>query len=890
MKHRKLILAIAAALMLSIPAVAVFNEKDLGHTLGVLRYELKQEYETQNRTQSRMGTMDRQQHRRMIEMIKKCNELALMLYSQNQDYTFDMTYALKTVTKEYESFNTQKMPFDDIIQRLDIEIERYSRLCESLRRLPPQLMDVEDLPDSLKYHNDSLQVSSRQLMEAMRNLAAFERGEHAHMHADDDGMDHSIHSEEEEAIAQEHRNTFALDEQGQIDRDSCLFYATSILKMYSATKDHIVIDNEQYANTNMRLKESYDYAQERYKNIQKKIFIQGQDDYFTVLPRFGQYVKRAFSDALQKYTANLDINEEGALRESEWRGPKVLGFIGIMIAWLIVATVLSIFGVKIAVRKSQKLQTVEFSRHIPCLTWLSGSVIFAITMMVLSKVIRNSYFSLAAGHLLVFAWLMAAIFLSLFIRLKGTQIKEGMKMYAPLIVMGLIVITFRIIFIPNRLVNLLLPPMLLGFLVWHLVVCIRYRNIVEDSDTLLGWITFIVLLATTVVAWAGYVLLSIELLIWWLFQVSAIESIVAIDVLLDRYFQEHLKKRIPAGHKPGEDMEITWFFDLVKRCAVPVLAILSIPLSIWLAADVFDLTSLCKDFYSRSLFNLTSSNGSEILRISVHNVVIIAVMFFIFRYINFVVRTIYHDYRLKKEKRRNGGAYVHSNQINFTLANNVISIIIWGIYIIAMILIMKIPTGARSIVGAGLATGLGLAMKDVLNNFIYGIQLMSGRLRVGDWVECDGVRGKVNAISYQSTQIETLDGALISYLNTSLFDKNFKNLTRNNAYEFVKITVGVSYGTDVEKVRSVLLEAMKEVQTRDRYGRNVVDMSRGVTVVVDEFSESSVDIAVKQHVLVAERNGYIARAKEVIYKALNDNNIEIPFPQRDVNLKMIKDQ
>ena len=175
-------------------------------------------------------------------------------------------------------------------------------------------------------------------------------------------------------------------------------------------------------------------------------------------------------------------------------------------------------------------------------------------------------------------------------------------------------------------------------------------------------------------------------------------------------------------------------------------------------------------------------------------------------------------------------------------------------------------------------------MKDVLNNFIYGIQLMSGRLRVGDWIECDGVRGRVSSINYQSTQVETIEGATMSFLNASLFAKNFTNLTRNNSYEFVKIIVGVAYGTDVQKVREVIEEAMQSLRTKDAYGREIVEPRKGVYVAFDNFSDSSVDIAVKQFVLVPEQNGYIDRAKEVIYNALNENGIQIPFPQRDIHI------
>ena len=164
---------------------------------------------------------------------------------------------------------------------------------------------------------------------------------------------------------------------------------------------------------------------------------------------------------------------------------------------------------------------------------------------------------------------------------------------------------------------------------------------------------------------------------------------------------------------------------------------------------------------------------------------------------------------------------------------------------------------------------------------------MSGRLRVGDFIECDGIRGKVTSISYQTTQIQTLEDTLIAFTNTTLFNKNFKNLTSNNAYEFVKVTVGVRYGTDIEQLRAVLSEASQALMTKDKYGRNIVDPKRGITIAFDNFGDSSVDVALKQFVLVEEQIGFVARAKELVYKTLNENGIEIPFPQRDIYVKSI---
>ena len=102
---RKGIIAALAAVMISVPALAVFNEKDLGQTISVLRFELKQQYDKLTSKEDRINLRNDDRRRQMVRLMKKCNELSLMLYSQNQDFTFDHTYALGEVTKQYESFH-----------------------------------------------------------------------------------------------------------------------------------------------------------------------------------------------------------------------------------------------------------------------------------------------------------------------------------------------------------------------------------------------------------------------------------------------------------------------------------------------------------------------------------------------------------------------------------------------------------------------------------------------------------------------------------------------------------------------------------------------------------------------------------------------------------------
>ena len=885
MKKKRLIIA-AFVLLAAIPAMAVFNEKDLSKTLSVLRYELTQEVVKSDARKGRIDTRDRSQHGQMVSVTKKCNELALMLYSQKQDYTFDMTYALKEVTKEYNDFTKRRMPYDEIISRLDIEIERYSRLVESLRRLPPQLNEIEDLPDSLAYHNDSLKINDIPAIDAVDKHPIDESVE---------ALQHTVIGiaySRDSLNANGHMHPFFLDAQSEEDRDTCLAYAVRLLRMYSDIKDRIVADNEHYEEASQRLEESFDYAQERYKTIQHRVFTQGQDNYLRVLKTLPVYASTAVEDAVNKYSSNL--GNASVLKGSEWRGPIVFGFLLIVLITLAASILLSVVLVGVLRRCFKRLRNDASAKRRPVAVVLLGVVIFAICVGVVALVVDNNFFSFASPMLLIYAWMLAAILLSSLIRLDPERLSSAMKLFIPICVLGLLVITIRIIFVPNKLVNLVLPPVLIAFLIWQIVAFRRNGEKVEALDKVICGAGIFALAVAAVTAILGYIFLAIIIMIWWLFQVAAIETIVAIAHLLRRYEKGGLQENIKSYKKShtvsaggadvkGRFIKVTWMYDFVDKVVIPVAAILSAPLSIKLALDVFDMSAIFSDYYRAGFFDLVDAKGNPILKLSVYMIVLAVSLFFVFRYVDYAARAIYREARLS-HLHASKGRYIHTNEVNLTLADNIISIIVWGTYIVMTFLLLRIPTGALSIVFAGLATGIGLAMKDILNNFIYGIQLMSGRLRVGDWMECDGIRGKVTAISYQSTQIETIDGAVMSFLNTALFSKNFKNLTRNNSYEFVKIGIGVGYGTDVEKVRTILLEALKSLESKDSFGRDIVDPSRGLTVALEDFGDSSVNLSVKQYVLVAERNSYMANAREAIYNALNANNIEIPFPQRDIHI------
>ena len=863
---KKRLLVVVLALIALIPAYAVLNEKDLAQTLSVLRYELRSAWQASSERAQRTMSRGARQRAQLVEMMQRSNELSLMLYSQKQDYTFDMTYALNEVSRQYEEFANQKLPFDDIITRLDIDIDRYDRLVTTLKRLPPsQLMAYRDSTGQLVYLD-------RDVWRQRRDSLRQRRGEMATRRV----MDTTGRT-----------RPFMLDSLGQIDRDSCIFYAENLLEACRMQKDQLVRDSTHYAETAALLKSSYDYAQQRYKTVQNRIFKEGQTAYGTLLKSFPRYWQQATRDAIDKYSPNVigDVN-------SQWRGPMVTGFSLFVLFWLVISVLLSILLTQLLTRKVPFFQQGRIATHRFEMTLILSVVIFAVSIMIASWAARQNFFSMASKLLVEFAWMLAAILVSLVIRLKDEGVRKGIGLYFPILLLSLIVISLRIAFIPNSLLNILFPPLLLLFTLLQGWALFHYRKSIPGWDVFYGWVSLLILVATTVVAFMGYVLLGVQLLIWWIFQLTILQTITAVYDLLHIYYVRHIREakqhfidehpNLPS--KTDEDLiTVTWPHSLAKQALLPIFIVLSIPFSFSLASGVFDLRSVFEDAYHYAFLNIEGY-----IHLSFSKVILVITLFFVFRYLSYALKAFYRLFKIRSILKGSKERVFHENQANFTLAENIIGISLWAIYIIVVFVLLKIPTGAVKVVGAGLATGLGFAMKDILNNFFCGIQLMSGRLRVGDFIECDGVRGRVDAISYQSTQIIATDGSVMAFPNSTLFNKNFKNLTKNHNYELVSIPVGVKYGVDVDAVRQVIKDALQPLLVKDVYGRDIVDPNFGIQVRFDDFGDNSVNLTVLQCITVEEHYTYPARAKELIYNALNNHGIEIPFPQRDLHIKMDK--
>ena len=881
MKTKTKILAI---LLLLVPfaAYGVLKERSLQATLGVLRVELQKAYEDQQIMMKRLEAMNAAQHQELVHIMERSSQISLMLYSQKQGYTFDLTFACGQATQLYRDFNKKRVPYDRILERIDTEIKRYEGLIATLKGLPPAMeqdsQTVIQVIDSL-LPIDSLTANLPEKMDEQPPMQEGIMGVPPSKPLVKPAAKSSSKGKEEEAP----RHPLELTEQGIKDRAECVKFAESLLKNMQEMRAKVEQDSEHYKQISASLKDLYDYANTRYHEIQRNIFVNGDQTYFATLMNLPQAIRRAWQDATDKYD-DKDYQET----RSEWRGPVVFGFVLFILFYLFVATVLSNVIVRPLMRYVKFFKTEWFLSRKSAFIVSVGVLIFAVSIMTAQHFMYHDFLVMATGLLVEFAWMLLAICISLLIRLDGKSLGSGYRIYMPIVLMGLIIITFRIIFIPNYLVTLIFPPTLLVFTLWQWRVVSKHNANIPRSDMFYTWISLAVMAVSCVIAWAGYVLLSVQILIWWIFQLTAIQTITCVFDLLDMLYNSTIKRRLRdyrANHKAlyvalrGKIISVSWWFDLMHRALVPVVGVFSVLYCIYLASDVFDLGDTCLGIFFHPFLHFEG-----VITVSLFKLVIVVAAFFVFYYLNYLLKAIYRHLRIKAAIIKNGGKLVRTNEINLTLVNNVLSILIWGTYFIATTIVLNIPKSGISIITAGLATGIGFAMKDLLNNFFYGVSLMAGRIRVGDYIECDGIQGKVDSITYQSTQIVTFDGAVMAILNSSLFSKNFKNLTRNHSYELVKIPVGVAYGTNVEQVREILVAELEKQQRKDKFGRFIINEEKGFNVLLADFGESSVDLYVTYWVLVSEKIAFTYKAREIIYDTLSANDIEIPFPQRDVHV------
>ena len=770
------LLTIIVILATTLSTHAVLKEKDLPQTLQILRSELVNYHREltgmieQNRKQSESV------RNQLIETMLRSNQNSLMLYSQKQDYVFDLTYACNEATDQYHLFQQQQLPFKTFLNKTNNDIARYDSLIGSLRVMPVAM----------------------------------------------------------------------LSDEAKTDRNICLTLATNIRNSLDENRVTMQDYIRYYDMTENRLSHLNDYAQKRYNDIQTSIFRNGGDSYPNILRNWPTQWQNMLTTVHKKYRPN---------ENSQWDSRWIFGLLISTILYAVIASLMNLVAIRYIVPK--RLRTVEFMKKRACITMATTTITFALILGLTMAITKQNFIVMASNLLVEFAWLLSVILISLLLRVNGNQIKSAFHIYTPLLAVCFLVIAFRIILIPSELVNMLFPPVLLVCAFWQWRVIKRHNKNVPRSDMFYTYFSLLVFIISVVCSWSGYTLMSVQILIWWMMQLTCILTITCVTQYIKLYGIKH--------HFAERPITQTWAYDLAGQVLLPILGVCSVMISIWWAADVFNLSDLCWRIFKTNFVDLSN------LKISILTLSMVINLWFLFAYIN---RTLLKLMRMHYEIK--DASTAASREV---MGKNVVQVIVWGAWFMMTMTIFGISMEWLLVVTGGLSTGIGFASKDIIENIYYGISLMTGRIKVGDMIQVDGTMGKVTSINYTSTVVESVYGEVITFQNSQLFAKNYKNLTRNHGYVLQVIPYGVAYGSNLQQVMTLVDDAVNNMR------HQWMDRSKKAKSVIGELGDSSINFKIFVWADAVKKSYVISDVLRTIYDTLNQNGIEIPFPQQDVHIK-----
>lgn len=206
------------------------------------------------------------------------------------------------------------------------------------------------------------------------------------------------------------------------------------------------------------------------------------------------------------------------------------------------------------------------------------------------------------------------------------------------------------------------------------------------------------------------------------------------------------------------------------------------------------------------------------------------------------------------------------------------------LYVVAFLLtlnILGVDLTTLTVFSGAVGIGLGFGLQKIASNFISGIILLLEKsIEQGDLIELpDGTFGFVKRNGARSTLIETFDTKEILVPNEDFITNRVVNWTLSNSQGRVEIALGISYNSDIEKARDLMLEAAKEHPS--------CSQMHEPAVYLREFGDSSVNFILHFWVDDVTQGRWMPQSEVMftIWKKFKENDIQIPFPQRDLHIK-----
>ncbi len=338
--------------------------------------------------------------------------------------------------------------------------------------------------------------------------------------------------------------------------------------------------------------------------------------------------------------------------------------------------------------------------------------------------------------------------------------------------------------------------------------------------------------------------------------------------MLRRYLSQILKQKLAGTDRESSTKGLDLFFAIIMSIA---------RISVWLASILYiaDLFAESRAISQQVRDVLTNSFTSPVLTLgrSSYSIINLSVLGALIFGLILLVRAIIGIFKervlsLAGLNRGAQEAIAVIAQYVLIFIGTLVLLQLWGL-----------DLSSLTILASALSIGLGIGLQNIAKNFGSGLILVFERpIQVGDFIEVGDLNGTVERIGARSTEIRTLDRVSIIVPNSRFLDSEVINWSHGNPISRLHLPLGVAYGSDPNQVRTVLLEA---ASTHPK-----VLASPSPSLLFKGFGDSSLDFELL--IWTAEPDKQFLLKSDLyflVYEVLNQHQIEIPFPQRDLHLR-----
>ncbi len=319
-----------------------------------------------------------------------------------------------------------------------------------------------------------------------------------------------------------------------------------------------------------------------------------------------------------------------------------------------------------------------------------------------------------------------------------------------------------------------------------------------------------------------------------------------------------LKKRLPQSGFAFLGCGMLYIF------ALPVLLCLAL-----FTPFIWVLTFPSGEFLINSLSNFHFSIGA----FSVNTLEILAIITVAYL-INAVIKLVYNyiDNTWAGHNHEGFGALI-------TPIKSILFFGAWSVFVLYVLNSVGFNLSSLAVVAGGLSVGVGLGMKEFIQNSFSGFLLIFGQnIREGDYVEVGALRGTVVKVGLRATTIRTVINSILFIPNSQFINSSFINWTHNGHRVRCSIFLGVAYGSNLELMKKIIV---KIIESDER-----IIQREPIEIFFIDFAASALNFEIRFWVYNSEDQRVIlSDIRYAINQAFEKNDITIPFPQSDVNLK-----